>query len=50
VGADIFDDACISIPVPRQMIGEDGLIHEPSVRAGILAALDALVERPTELT
>lgn len=31
-------------------VGDDGLIHEPSVRAGILATLDALVERPTELT
>jgi chromate reductase, NAD(P)H dehydrogenase (quinone) len=45
VGAEIVDDGCVSIPVTRQLIGDDGLIHEPSVRAGILAALAALIER-----
>ncbi|HWE53875.1 MAG TPA: NADPH-dependent FMN reductase [Acidimicrobiales bacterium] len=41
--ADVVKDACLPIPVLRQMIGDDGLIHDPAVRHEIQRALSALV-------
>ena len=42
-GAEIVEEACVRIPIARQMVGEDGLIGEPAVRSGIAEALGALV-------
>jgi chromate reductase, NAD(P)H dehydrogenase (quinone) len=42
-GAEIVEDACVRIPIARQMVGEDGLIGDPAVRSGIADALGAVV-------
>ena len=42
-GAEIVEEACVRIPISRQMVGEDGLIGDPAVRSGIAAALGAVV-------
>jgi NAD(P)H-dependent FMN reductase len=47
VHAEIVEDACARIPVPRAAIGADGLIADAEVRsrvAGVLAALAAHIE------
>jgi NAD(P)H-dependent FMN reductase len=41
-GADVVESACVRIGVARDAIGADGLIADPVVRAGIVAALTAL--------
>jgi len=41
----VVEDACISIPVTRQMVGDDGFIGDPSVHTRILEALTTLVAR-----
>jgi NAD(P)H-dependent FMN reductase len=41
--AAVVKDACVSIPVTRQMVGNGGLISEPTIRAQILAALTILI-------
>src|SRR3954449_1313521 len=41
-GANVIDDACVRIPVPRTSIGADGLIDDPSLRAQISAAVTTL--------
>ncbi len=38
----IVEDACASIPVMRQSIGDDGLVADPVVRAHIVEALTKL--------
>jgi chromate reductase len=35
-------DACVRIPVPRNTIGEDGLITAPEIRTALVAALTTL--------
>jgi NAD(P)H-dependent FMN reductase len=42
VGADIVEDACVRMPVAHQDVGEDGLLADPEVRAGIARVLQAL--------
>jgi chromate reductase len=42
-GADIVEEACVRIPIARQMVGDDGLIADPAVRSGIAQALAAVV-------
>jgi chromate reductase len=47
-GSDVVEDACVRVPVPRDVIGADGVVGDPSVRdvvAGTLAALDRHVRR-----
>lgn len=41
-GADIVEAACVHIPVPRQAVGPDGLIHDPALRNAIASALAGL--------
>ena len=41
-GAEIIDDACVRIPVTREMVGPDGLISDDRVRAEIAVAVTAL--------
>jgi hypothetical protein len=43
-GADIIDAACKDAPAPRESIGDDGLIADPTIRAAIDAAMRGLVE------
>lgn len=51
-GAEIVERACVRIPVPRDALGNDGLIAEPAIReqiAGVLAALaEHIGQRPVE--
>jgi len=44
-GAEIIEDACVRIPVARQMIEADGLIRDSAVRAALAEALAAVVAR-----
>jgi chromate reductase len=44
VGAEIVEDACVRIPVPRDAVHADGLIADAPLRARIAAALAALAE------
>jgi chromate reductase len=39
----VVEAACASIPVPRQAVGDDGLVHGPDVRSEILRVLTTLV-------
>lgn len=46
VNAAIVEDACVRVPVMRGMVGEDGTVEDPGVRAavaGVLAALQTAV-------
>jgi NAD(P)H-dependent FMN reductase len=43
-GADIVERACLRIPVARGMIGADGLIADPAVRAQLSDVLELLAE------
>lgn len=45
-GAHIVEAACVHIPIPRQAVGTDGLIHDPVLREEITAAVMALVNPP----
>jgi len=42
-GANVVDDACVRVPVPRTAIGTDGLIDDPGLRTQIAAALTTLL-------
>jgi chromate reductase len=42
VDADVVTDACVRIPVGRDMGGADGLVHDPDVRARLAAQLAAV--------
>ena len=47
-GSDIVEAACVSIPIPRSAIGDDGLISDPALRdriAQVLTTLAAHVDR-----
>ncbi len=43
-GADIVDAACARVPVTREMVGPDGLIHDTKAAQQIAAALSALAD------
>ncbi len=40
--ANIIESACVQSPVSSAMVGEDGLIADPSVRRQLATALDVL--------
>lgn len=42
LATEIVEDACVHIPVPREAVGEDGLIADPQLRAQIADALTTL--------
>jgi NAD(P)H-dependent FMN reductase len=42
LATEIVEDACVHIPVPRQAVGEDGLIADPQLCARIADALTTL--------
>jgi chromate reductase, NAD(P)H dehydrogenase (quinone) len=42
LATEIVEDACVHIPVPRESVGEDGLIAEPQLRGRIADALKTL--------
>jgi chromate reductase, NAD(P)H dehydrogenase (quinone) len=44
ISAEIVEDACVHVPVPRQSVGSDGLIDDAGIRAALAEALRALVE------
>jgi NAD(P)H-dependent FMN reductase len=41
--ARVVEEACGAVPVPRRAVGEDGLIADRTVRAGVARSLRALV-------
>ncbi|MEV0176106.1 NAD(P)H-dependent oxidoreductase [Streptomyces sp. NPDC050803] len=43
-GARIVTEACLHVPVPRQLVGPDGLIHDPSLRTDLRSALTLLTD------
>jgi NAD(P)H-dependent FMN reductase len=45
-GADIVEAAVARVPVPRSAVGEDGLVADPALRAGIGASIAALTSHP----
>ena len=44
VGADIITRACVHVPVPRDVVGEDGVVHADQQRAQIVEILTTIVE------
>jgi NAD(P)H-dependent FMN reductase len=42
VDADVVEPACVRIPVAREMVGPDGTVDDPDVRAGLAAQLTTL--------
>lgn len=42
VDADVVDAACVRLPVARDAVGPDGLVHDADVRAGLAAQLAAV--------
>jgi chromate reductase len=49
VNADIVEDACVAIPVPRAAYGPDLLIGDPQIRARLAAVVEVLVRRVAEV-
>jgi chromate reductase, NAD(P)H dehydrogenase (quinone) len=45
LSAEIVEEACVHVPVPRQAVGEDGLIADPQLRDAIARSLRALAAR-----
>lgn len=44
VGAFVVEPACLRLPLTRQQIGPDGLVHEPAIRSQIIASIAALAD------
>jgi alkylation response protein AidB-like acyl-CoA dehydrogenase len=42
VGAAVIDSACARVPVPREAVGPDGTVSDPTVRAAIAGVLTAI--------
>ena len=42
VDADVIDEACVRIPVGRDLVGPDGAVDDPDVRARLAAQLAAV--------
>jgi NAD(P)H-dependent FMN reductase len=45
VDADLVEEACIHLPVPRQAVGPDGLVGDPGIRVKLLDVLHILARR-----
>lgn len=43
-GAVLIDEACVDVPVPRQSISPDGLIHDETIRQVITQSLASLTQ------
>lgn len=43
-GAALVDDACVDVPVSRQSISADGIIHNETIRRAISEAIRALTQ------
>jgi chromate reductase, NAD(P)H dehydrogenase (quinone) len=41
-GAEIVEEACVRVPITRDMVGADGLVSDAAARAGIAAAVQRL--------
>ncbi|MDP9074166.1 MAG: NAD(P)H-dependent oxidoreductase [Actinomycetota bacterium] len=39
VGADIIEPACVRVPIPRDLVGADGLVSDAGIRARIAEVL-----------
>jgi len=49
VSADVVEDACVAIPVPRSSYGPEGVIADPEIRAALTAVIAALVRHVAEV-
>jgi chromate reductase, NAD(P)H dehydrogenase (quinone) len=49
IHAEIIEDACVHVPVPRQAVGADGLIGDKDIRAALGRALDAVVAHVVQM-
>ena len=49
ISAEIVEDACVHVPVPRQPSGADGVIGDEEIRAALRQALDALVAHVAQM-
>jgi chromate reductase len=47
LNAEIVEEACVQLPVPRSAYGPDGLIGDQEIRAGLSGVLAALVAHVT---
>jgi chromate reductase, NAD(P)H dehydrogenase (quinone) len=47
VGADVIESACLAFPVTSDMVGEDGLVADTTVRAQLTQALETLARAAT---
>jgi NAD(P)H-dependent FMN reductase len=45
VDADLVEEACIHLPVPRRAVGPDGMVGDPEIRAKLLDVLHTLGRR-----
>jgi hypothetical protein len=42
--AEIVDEACARVPVTREMVGPDGLVHDAAASEAIASAVTQLAE------
>lgn len=49
IHAEIVEDACVHVPVPRQAVGADRLIRDEEIRAALQQALGALVAHVAQM-
>ncbi|MFJ4264064.1 NADPH-dependent FMN reductase [Paenarthrobacter nicotinovorans] len=42
-GANVVEQACVDIPVPRALVGKDGIVHDEEVRSTISRTMRALI-------
>jgi chromate reductase len=44
-GEEIIEEACVRVPIARNLVDEDGVIRDPEARARLARALDAIVSQ-----
>lgn len=50
VGAVAVEKACVRLPVPRDAVNADGIITDPSIRAGLVSVMSALADHVSLLS
>ncbi len=43
VGAEVIDEACVRVPLPRDGLDDTGAVHDPQLRARFAAVLTAML-------
>jgi hypothetical protein len=49
IHAEIVEDACVHVPVPREAVDSGGLIRDEEIRARLRLALDTLVAHVAQM-